>query len=74
MGQKHCRITVLLQESSKVVNFLLKVVLHADDFSGTIVETFHHNFIRNASPPPLQETVDTSSCDEEHEKEKETLW
>ena len=31
------------------------------------------NFIHNASAPPMQETADTSSCDEEQEKEKEPL-
>ena len=31
------------------------------------------SFIRNASTPPMQETVDTSGRDEEQEKEKEPL-
>ena len=31
------------------------------------------NFIRNASAPPMQETADTSSCDEEQEKDKEPV-
>ena len=31
------------------------------------------NFICNASAPPTQETVDTSSCDEEQEEEKGPL-
>ena len=31
------------------------------------------NFICNASAPPMQETADTNSCDEEQEKEKEPL-
>ena len=31
------------------------------------------NFIRNASAPPMQETADTSSSNEEQEKEKEPL-
>ena len=37
-----CRVTVLLEDSSKVVNFLLKVVQRADDLSGPVVETSHH--------------------------------
>ena len=37
-----CRTTVLLEDSSKVVNFLLKIVLRADDPSGPIMETSHH--------------------------------
>ena len=46
-GQKHwgdkvCKITVQLENSSKVVNFLLNVVLHVDDPSGPVVETSHH--------------------------------
>ena len=32
----------MLQDSSKVVNFLLKVVLRADDLSGPVMETSHH--------------------------------
>ena len=32
---------------------------------------YHANFIHNASAPPIQETADTSSHDEEQEKEKE---
>ena len=39
---KVCRITLLLENSSKVVNFLLKVVLRADDLSGPVVETPLH--------------------------------
>ena len=39
---KVCRETVLLEDSSKVVNFLLKVVLRADDLSGPVMETSHH--------------------------------
>ena len=39
---KVCRVTVLLQDSSKMVNFLLKIVLLADDLSGPVVETSHH--------------------------------
>ena len=31
------------------------------------------NFIRNSSAPPMQETADTRSCDEEQGKEKEPL-
>ena len=31
------------------------------------------NFIRNASAPPMQETADMRSCDEEQGKEKESL-
>ena len=41
MDEVH-RITVLLEDPSKVVNFLLKVVLHADDPSGPIMETSYH--------------------------------
>ena len=36
------KITILLEDPSKVVNFLLKVVLHVDDPSGPIIETSHH--------------------------------
>ena len=32
----------MLQDSSEVVNFLLKVVLCADDLSGPVVEASHH--------------------------------
>ena len=39
---KVCRVRVLLEDDSKVVNFLLKVVLHADNPSGRVVETSHH--------------------------------
>ena len=39
---KVCRVTVLLEDSSKEVNFLLKVVLHADNPSGPVVETSQH--------------------------------
>ena len=39
---KVCRITVLLEDSSQVVNFLLNVVLCADDPSGPVVEPSHH--------------------------------
>ena len=46
MGQKHadqvCRVPILLEDSSKVVNFLLKVVLRVDDPSGPVMETSHH--------------------------------
>ena len=35
-------ITVLLQDSSKVINFLLKVVLRADDLSGPVVDISPH--------------------------------
>ena len=35
---KVCRVTILLQDSSEVVNFLLKVVLCANDLSGPVVE------------------------------------
>ena len=37
-----CRVPVLLEDSSKVVNFLLKVGLRIDDPSGPVVETSHH--------------------------------
>ena len=44
-----CRVTVLLEDSNKVVNFLLRVVLHVDDLSGPVddlsgpvMETSHH--------------------------------
>ena len=39
---KVCRVIVLVEDSSKVVNFLLKVVLHADNPSGPVVETSQH--------------------------------
>ena len=39
---KVCRVTVLLQDCSKVANFLLKVVLCADDLPGPVMETSHH--------------------------------
>ena len=42
IADKVCRVTILLEDSSKVVNFLLKVVLRVDDPSGPVVETFHH--------------------------------
>ena len=42
VADKVCRVTVLLEDSSKVVNFLLKVVLHADNPSGLVMEAFHH--------------------------------
>ena len=32
----------MFQDSSKVVNCLLKVVLRADDLSGPVVEASHH--------------------------------
>ena len=37
-----CRVTILLQDSSEVVNFLLKVVPCANDLSGPVVEASHH--------------------------------
>ena len=37
---KICRKTVLLEDSSKVIIFLRKVVLCADDPSGPVVKTF----------------------------------
>ena len=39
---KVCRVIVPLEDPTKVVNFLLKVVLCADDLSGPVVETSHH--------------------------------
>ena len=37
-----CKVTVLFENSSKVVKFLQKVVLRVDDPSGPVVETSHH--------------------------------
>ena len=42
IADKVCKITVKLEDSSKVVNFLLKVVLCADDLSGPVMETSHY--------------------------------
>ena len=39
---KVCRVPILLEDSSKVVSFLLKCVQHVDDPSGPVVETSHH--------------------------------
>ena len=45
VADKVCRVSVLLQNSSKVVNFLLMVALRADNPSGRVVETSHHTFL-----------------------------
>ena len=45
IADKVCRVTILLQDSSKVVNFLLKVVLCADDLSGPVMEAYHHTLL-----------------------------
>ena len=42
VGQKHCRVTILLEDSGKVVNFLLNVFLFIDDFSDPVVKTSHN--------------------------------
>ena len=42
IADKVCRVAILLEDSSKVVNFLLKVVLRADDPPGPVMETSHH--------------------------------
>ena len=43
---KACRVTVLLEDSSKEVNFLLKVVLHADNrMMGLDVEILIHVYV-----------------------------
>ena len=39
---KVCRVTILLQDSSEVFNFFLKVVLHAHDLSGPVVDISPH--------------------------------
>ena len=39
---KVCKVTVLREDFSEVVDFLLKVVLCVDDPSGPVVETSHH--------------------------------
>ena len=41
VGQKHCRVTILLEDSGKVFNFLLNIFLCTDDFSDPVVETSH---------------------------------
>ena len=41
IADKVCREPILLEDSSKVVNFLLKVVLRVDDPSSPVVETLH---------------------------------
>lgn len=43
VADKVCKITVLLENSSKVVNLPLKVVLRDDDPSDLVVETSHQN-------------------------------
>ena len=42
IADKLCRITVLLEDSSQVVNFVLKFVLCVDDPSSSVVETPHY--------------------------------
>ena len=39
---KVCRVTILLEDSTKVVKFLLKVVLRVDDPTGPVVEISHY--------------------------------
>ena len=41
MGKVH-RVTVLHEDSNKVVNFLLNVVLCVDDLSGSVMKMSHY--------------------------------
>ena len=50
IADKACKVTVLLEDFSKMVNFLLKVVLHVDNPSGPVVETSHHTSLH---VPPM---------------------
>ena len=44
MGKVH-RVTVLCEDSNKVVNFLLNVVLCVDDLSGFVMKMSHYTSI-----------------------------
>ena len=55
---------MITQDLQKEVDHLARVLKQ---------NSYPANFILNASTPPTQETADTSSCDEEQEKERRTL-
>ena len=58
---KICRVTVLLEDSSKVVNFLLKVVLHVDS-SSPVVKTSHHTFLHMGQIVSLEVEIPVHVC------------
>ena len=57
-----CRITVLLEDPSKVVNFLLKVVLFVDDPSGPIIKTSHHTSLHVSRMMGLKVEIPVHVC------------
>ena len=57
-----CKITILLEDPSKVVNFLLKVVLHVDDPSGPIIETSHHTSLHKGRMMGLEVEIPVCVC------------
>ena len=54
------RITVLLNNSNMVVYILLNAVLHADNLSGSVVETSHHTCLHMSRMIGLE--VEMSVC------------
>jgi len=75
IADKVCRVTILLQDSSEVVNFLLKVALCANGLSGSVVEASHHSSFHVGRMIGLEVKIpvrDTSGLDEGQEREKET--
>ena len=53
-----CRVTVMLQDSRKVVNFVLKVQKEVDHLARVLKHNgYPANFIRNSSAPPTQGTA-----------------
>ena len=62
VADKICRITILLDNSSKVVNFLVKLVLRADDPSGLVAEPSHHIFFHVGCMDDGTQSGDTGPC------------
>ena len=62
IADKVCRVSVLLQNSCKVVNFLLKVVLCADDLAEPVVETSYHTTLHVGQMMKLEVEILVRVC------------
>ena len=56
------RIAILLEDPSKVVNFLLKIVLHLSDPPGPIMETAHHTSLHVGRMMGLEVEIPVHVC------------
>ena len=57
-----CKVTVLFENSSKVVKFLQKVVLRVDDPSGPVMETSHHTSLHVGQMMHETQSGDSDLC------------